>query len=188
MDRNDYVWFGTWDGLNRYDGSTISVYKPSSSDSRSISNNIVRELQEDGKGRLWIITHSGINQFNADQNSFSSYFDTLNVPFQEYSLKSCIGPDSAVWIGLLGWGIGRFSEESGKFIPYTVKGWISEWPKTVTGIGSYNGLLYVLSGSGNLACIKDHQIIYSISGGFKNQYPATPVFDPQQPVFPGSTR
>ena len=28
MDRHDYVWLGTWDGLNRYDGSTIRVYKP----------------------------------------------------------------------------------------------------------------------------------------------------------------
>lgn len=161
MDKNDYVWFGTWDGLNRYDGSTISVYKPSSADHRSISNNIVRELQEDRKGRLWIITHSGINQFNPDLNSFNSYFDTLNVPFQEYNLKACIGPDSSVWIGLVGWGIGRFDEKTEKFVPYAVIGMDDEWPKTVTGIGSYNGILYVLSGTGKLVGIKDHRIVFT---------------------------
>jgi signal transduction histidine kinase/ligand-binding sensor domain-containing protein/DNA-binding NarL/FixJ family response regulator len=161
MDKNDYIWFGTWDGLNRYDGSTISVYKPNPANRISISNNIVRELHEDGKGRLWIITHSGINQFNPDLNSFSSWFDTLNVPFQEYSLKACIGPDSAVWIGLVGWGIGQFSEKSGNFIPYEINGIDPEWPKTVSGIGSYNGLLYILSGTGKLACVKDHRIISS---------------------------
>jgi len=169
MDKNDYLWFGTWDGLNRYDGSTISVYKPNPGDNQSISNNIVRELQEDGKGRLWIITHSGINQFNPDLNSFNSWFDTLNVPFQEYSLKACIGPDSAVWIGQVGWGIGRFNEKSEKFIPYVVKGVDSEWLKTVTGIGSYNGLLYVLSGTGKLACIKDHQIMFSYQVNLKTR-------------------
>jgi ligand-binding sensor domain-containing protein len=161
MDRDDYIWFGTWDGLNRYDGSSISAYKPNPGDNRSLSNNIVRELQEDEKGRLWIITHSGINRFNPDLNSFNSWFDTLNVPFQEYSLKSCIGPDSSVWISLVGWGIGRFNEKSERFNSYTIDGVDPEWPKTVSGIGSFNGLLYVLSLTGKLACIRDHKIIYT---------------------------
>lgn len=168
MDKNDYVWFGTWDGLNRYDGSSISVYKPGSGNDRSISNNIVRELLEDGNGRLWIITHSGINQFDPDLDSFSSWFDTLDVPFQEYNLKACRGPDSSVWIGLAGWGIGRYSDKSGKFIPYAVSGLDPEIAKTVSGIGSYNGLLYILSVSGRLSCIKDQQVVYSYQVSLKS--------------------
>src|SRR5688572_31270718 len=57
MDRYEYVWFGTWDGLNRYDGTSIKVYKPDSFRKGTISNNIVRDLLEDKQGNLWVITH-----------------------------------------------------------------------------------------------------------------------------------
>ena len=48
MDRYDHVWLGTWDGLDRYDGSTIKVYKPDPFLKGAISNNVIRNFLEDG--------------------------------------------------------------------------------------------------------------------------------------------
>jgi signal transduction histidine kinase/CheY-like chemotaxis protein/ligand-binding sensor domain-containing protein/AraC-like DNA-binding protein len=161
MDREDYVWFGTWDGLNRYDGSSITVYKPDPLNKRSISNNIIRELHEDGRGQFWIVTHAGINLFNPDNNSFKSFFDTVNFPFQEYNMKACIGPDSAIWIGLNGWGIGKYAESVNRFLPFRTNTSNDEWLKSVMDIGSNDGNIYALSHHGDLFCIRNNNIRYT---------------------------
>ncbi|HLZ17486.1 MAG TPA: two-component regulator propeller domain-containing protein, partial [Cyclobacteriaceae bacterium] len=53
MDKYNYVWLGTWDGLDRYDGSSIKIYKPDPFQKGSISNNVIRNFLEDGDGNLW---------------------------------------------------------------------------------------------------------------------------------------
>src|SRR6478609_12223144 len=63
MDQYDHIWLGTWDGLNRYDGSSIKVYKPDPFLKGTISNNVVRNFLEDGYGDFWVITHQGINKY-----------------------------------------------------------------------------------------------------------------------------
>ena len=70
MDRYDYVWLGTWDGLNRYDGSSIKVYKPDPFVKGTISNNVIRDFLEDGRGDFWVVTHQGIINTIAPQTLF----------------------------------------------------------------------------------------------------------------------
>lgn len=50
LDSKQYMWFGTWDGLNKYDGRQVSVYKPDALSATSIGNNIIRKIFEDKHG------------------------------------------------------------------------------------------------------------------------------------------
>src|ERR1044071_7225902 len=108
IDSHDYVWFGSWDGLNRYDGSSIKIYKPDAFEKHSISNNVVRKFLEDKNDNLWVVTHQGINKYDRDEDQFDRYFDeSEGIPFTEYNLHAVLGPDSNVWIALRGQGISR---------------------------------------------------------------------------------
>ncbi|MBP1683496.1 MAG: signal transduction histidine kinase, partial [Ignavibacteriaceae bacterium] len=54
QDKNGFMWFGTKDGLNRYDGYEFKVYRHNPFDSTSLSGNFILSLFEDSKGRLWV--------------------------------------------------------------------------------------------------------------------------------------
>lgn len=65
QDHDGFLWFGTWDGLNKYDGKKIVVYKPTRDLSKGLSNNNISCLFEDSNRWLWIGTKSnGLNRMN----------------------------------------------------------------------------------------------------------------------------
>ena len=65
QDRSGYVWIATYDGLNRYDGKSVEVFRHMSSDSGSLSGNRVICLYEDSQDRIWIGTEgNGINGYS----------------------------------------------------------------------------------------------------------------------------
>ncbi|HBF96499.1 MAG TPA: hybrid sensor histidine kinase/response regulator [Porphyromonadaceae bacterium] len=79
QDSNQLMWFGTWDGLNLYNGREFQVYKPSPGNIQSISNNIVRDIIEEKRDYLWIATDIGINRFNVREKVFERFFvDSLS--------------------------------------------------------------------------------------------------------------
>src|ERR1700753_2922617 len=59
QDSRGFMWFGTREGLNKYNGYSFTVYKNEIGDDRSLSNNEVHDLIEDGSGYLWIATWGG---------------------------------------------------------------------------------------------------------------------------------
>lgn len=74
QDRYGFMWFGTRDGLNRYDGQKFTVYRHIAQDSSSLSDNSISCLYEDSKGNLWIGTQQGgLNKFDRTTSSFVRY-------------------------------------------------------------------------------------------------------------------
>ena len=68
------MWFGTHDGLNRYDGYNFKVYRPESDNPKSINSNLIYALTGDGKGNLWVGTSGyGLNYFNKKSDTFTHY-------------------------------------------------------------------------------------------------------------------
>lgn len=162
MDQYDYVWLGSWDGLNRYDGSSIKTYKPDPFLHGTISNNVIRDFLEDGNGNLWVVTHLGINKFNRTTNSFHSYLDSLtDIPFLEYNMRACIGPDSSVWTSIIGKGISRYSSRQDAFIPVTFQGIDAQWLKKIVNLGQFGGLQYLLGSDGQLMCAVNNRLVFS---------------------------
>jgi ligand-binding sensor domain-containing protein/two-component sensor histidine kinase len=71
QDKMGFMWFGTNDGLNRYDGYKFTVYYHNPFDSASLADNQINCLYEDSKQRLWIGTqHSGIDIFDRQHLTF----------------------------------------------------------------------------------------------------------------------
>ncbi len=67
------MWFGTMDGLSRYDGYDFKVWRNSANDSTSLSSNIIRHLFTDSAGRVWIGTGQGLSLYNPADDSFRNW-------------------------------------------------------------------------------------------------------------------
>jgi ligand-binding sensor domain-containing protein/signal transduction histidine kinase/DNA-binding response OmpR family regulator len=70
------MWFGTRDGLNKYDGNKFTIFRNNPKDSTSISNNDILSIQQDKTGFLWVGTYNGLNCYNPITNTFKQYFHT----------------------------------------------------------------------------------------------------------------
>lgn len=68
QDRDDYIWIGTQDGLNRYDGNSFKVYKKT--DGSGLFNDAVCSLNEDHDGNIWVGTIAGLHIFNPSNETF----------------------------------------------------------------------------------------------------------------------
>ncbi|MFN3793279.1 MAG: two-component regulator propeller domain-containing protein [Chitinophagaceae bacterium] len=95
QDKKGFLWVGTQDGLNRYDGYQFKHYKHNPEDSSSISDQFITAIAEDGKGELWIGTRHGLNRFNSNTEKFTHFFpDTSLKKAFQYAFTSLIKLDN----------------------------------------------------------------------------------------------
>lgn len=118
-EKNGFIWIGTDNGLNRYDGSQLKVFNKQNS---LISSNSITDLLIDSKGRLWIATlDGGLNQYVQEKNTFKVY---KNNPLDKNSLPSnhieILFEDSKgnLWIGTEN-GLCLYNESSNTFLTYS---------------------------------------------------------------------
>ncbi|MCW8809987.1 MAG: hypothetical protein OQK64_03405, partial [Ignavibacteriaceae bacterium] len=122
QDSKGFLWIGTADGLNRYDGYQFKIFRNIPNDLNSISNSQVLSILEDNYGTLWIGTDGGgLNKFNSEKENFTRY---LHNPDDSNSIS-----DNAVWsiyedrlgilwIGTFGGGLNKFDRSKEQFISY----------------------------------------------------------------------
>jgi PAS domain S-box-containing protein len=119
VDSKGYLWFGTFDGLNRYDGYEFQVFKHKPEDPNSLSANIVQVIYEDLEGTIWLGTiGGGLNRYDPRSESFTRYRHDPNDPqslgsdrvFSIYQDR-----DGVLWIGTGGGGLNRYDPESDGF-------------------------------------------------------------------------
>jgi ligand-binding sensor domain-containing protein/signal transduction histidine kinase/DNA-binding response OmpR family regulator len=112
QDKSGFLWFGTDDGLARYDGYTFVVYQHDPADSFSISNNVIRGLVQDNYGFIWVATEGGgINVFNPLSERFISL---KQLPGAACSKISSLTKDHKgdIWAGTLSCGLIHISYQS----------------------------------------------------------------------------
>ncbi len=79
QDRNGYMWFGTFDGLNRFDGVNFKVYKSGFERYSSFTNNRVDKITEDEYGYLWTLTNNGdAHRFDTQKELFINFKGSTN--------------------------------------------------------------------------------------------------------------
>ncbi|MCW9097475.1 MAG: hypothetical protein OQJ93_08805, partial [Ignavibacteriaceae bacterium] len=73
QDSRGFMWFGTGNGLHRWDGYEIKIFTHNPQDSSTLSNAFTTALYEDTRGVMWVGTNYGLNKFNWETESFSRY-------------------------------------------------------------------------------------------------------------------
>jgi ligand-binding sensor domain-containing protein/serine phosphatase RsbU (regulator of sigma subunit) len=120
QDRNGFIWLGTQDGLNRYDGYKLKIFKNISSDSTSLSENFIFSIYQDDQGVLYIETQSGkFHKYNPRRESFQLVEkEKLNLTGAKVSTVGArlLEPSGILWTGGLGSGTGltRRDTKTGK--------------------------------------------------------------------------
>lgn len=72
QDKKGFIWFGTDDGLTRYDGYVFKTFRNSYENERTLTNNIISALFEDRKGQMWVGTRQGCSVYNARSGRFTT--------------------------------------------------------------------------------------------------------------------
>ncbi|MDJ0837730.1 MAG: two-component regulator propeller domain-containing protein [Acidobacteriota bacterium] len=113
QDRLGIMWFGTTNGLNKYDGYRVKVYNADPLDPHSLSEGRVAILHEDRAGTMWVGTSSGLNRFDRTSEKFIRYAYEENEPMGiEHQKITAICEDihGTLWVGT-GAGVFKTSQE-----------------------------------------------------------------------------
>lgn len=73
QDSRGLMWFGTWDGLDSWNGRHFAVWKSVADDPSTISGNVVRDIREDAQGFLWVCTDRGVDRFDPVSGRFTRF-------------------------------------------------------------------------------------------------------------------
>jgi diguanylate cyclase (GGDEF)-like protein len=102
QDSAGFLWFGTLNGLVRYDGYDVKVFNNNLTDINSLSGNLVNAIIEDSQGNLWVGTSNGLNLFNPKTEQFIQYRHQKSVTnsLSDDDVRS-IAEDSQgiIWVG-----------------------------------------------------------------------------------------
>ena len=121
QDPEGFMWFGTFSGLDRYDGYRFVHYRHDDSDPHSLSGNVISALYADRAGNVWVGARgAGLDRFDPRTQLFEHF---RNDPFDPSSLSSdsphMVYQDRSgtVWVASEG-GLSKFNSESGTFTNY----------------------------------------------------------------------
>lgn len=114
QDKKGWMWFGTTQGVCRFDGYKFTVFKNDPEDPSSLQGNLVRTIFEDHKGNLWVGTENGgLNKFNRFKESFQQYFASGEKPILKDATVLSLHKDATgnYWIGT-STGLYRMKDET----------------------------------------------------------------------------
>ncbi len=116
QDSYGYMWFATWDGLNKFDGYYFTIYN----EADGLSDHTIYCILEDDSGLLWLGTGNGLNRFDRKTQQFTQYTDLpvdTNNLFHNRILSLIQSRDGYIWLGT-GAGLIRFDKKKEVFKPY----------------------------------------------------------------------
>ncbi len=112
-DKYGFMWFGTDDGLNKFDGQNFVVYRHSETDSSTLGRGVVMAMQEDKDGNLWVGSNITLSLYNRSSNNF------INYDFSKIGWIRSLEADHLgnIWVGTYG-GLYCFNPKTKKIIGY----------------------------------------------------------------------
>lgn len=179
-DRYGLMWFATEDGLNKFDGTNVTVYKHKSDDPNGLQANDVRALHEDKSGNLWVGSSGGsLSLYDRKKNAFINFPGNTQTGLSSDIIRSiCSDYTGKIWIGGFN-GLDVFDPVSKKvkkfsirsknqqIFPATIISCLYEDSKRRMWIGTDNGL-YLYNRKTNSFLFFQHSAsnAASLSGNF----------------------
>lgn len=117
QDSKGYMWIGTIDGLNRYNGSRFEVFRYSKDKPNSISGNYISAITEDDEGNIWVGTSRGLNRINTHTSEITTYLPGINgCNLSNYNITEIlIDSKGDIYIATED-GLNLYNEEDDNFI------------------------------------------------------------------------
>jgi len=120
QDSLGFMWFGTKDGLNQYDGYNFRSYKNDPFEPNTLSDNLIQALYADQAGMLWLGTSQGLNKLDLKTGRIKRYWHDPNNPnsLSDNFVHEIIADRAgALWIGTDG-GLNHFDPQTERFTHY----------------------------------------------------------------------
>jgi len=120
QDQKGFLWIGTDDGLNRYDGYNFKIFKPDTTNPFSLSDRSITDIVEDKDGNLWIATRmGGLNRYDPISGKFTQYMHSKNDATSIISnqVTSLFVDKTGLWVGTNN-GLDFLDFSSNQFIHY----------------------------------------------------------------------
>src|ERR1700750_2484355 len=98
QDSRGFIWIGTRDGLNRYDGQQMTVYRNDPADPHSLSDSYIKCITEDQNHQLWIGTTNGLNRLDRSTDHFTRFkYNNINALLTDHKGR--------LWVASAGGGL-----------------------------------------------------------------------------------
>ncbi|MGL5346223.1 MAG: ligand-binding sensor domain-containing protein [Peptostreptococcaceae bacterium] len=116
QDSDGFIWIGTNDGLNRYNGYNFKAYKYSEEDDESIANNYILGIKEDKDKNIWVATINGLSKINTKTDKITNYYDSKEKGnLSNYNIADVlVTKDNKVVVGTAN-GLNIYDETKDKF-------------------------------------------------------------------------
>lgn len=123
QDKQGFMWFGTKDGLNRYDGLSFRKFKHDDRSQRSIGNNFITALYEDEKGNIWVGTDVGLYIYYPEKDFFEHFTELSAENTKIEHTVTAISGDTqgCVWVAVESQGLFCYELEKEKLRNYTLE-------------------------------------------------------------------
>jgi len=121
QDDRGFMWFGTQDGLNKYDGYQFTVLRQDPADPNSLSQNYITALCEDRVGKIWVgVFNGGVNLYDPSTERFRRFRANRNVPgslSDDLVRAVCEDAGGTIWVGTNN-GLNRYDRSADRFVSY----------------------------------------------------------------------
>jgi signal transduction histidine kinase/ligand-binding sensor domain-containing protein len=117
-DSKGFMWFGTDDGLNRFDGNQFRVYKKKPGDSTTITGNTIETLWEDSLARIWVGTSEGLSIYDRHLEKFKSYYVKGLDFYSCFDLRMDVF-NKRIWMAAGVNGLFYFDLRTERIVPFT---------------------------------------------------------------------
>jgi len=94
QDSKGFLWFGTWDGLNRFDGHEFKIFRTDNKQLKAIGNNFISSLYVGNTDTLWVGTHNGLWKYDAVDETFTR----LNFTFTKWIAEVTDDHQGHLWM------------------------------------------------------------------------------------------
>jgi signal transduction histidine kinase/ligand-binding sensor domain-containing protein/DNA-binding response OmpR family regulator len=116
QDSKGFMWFGTRDGLNKYDGYNFTVYKNDPEDPNTLVNNVVMDIVEDKEGKFWIATGGGgLDRFDPSTEIFTHFPVGERGVSDTYLNALQLDKEGILWIGTDSRGLNKYDTKTNTF-------------------------------------------------------------------------